>query len=71
MTFEKFLVSVITGAAVWVLTLVPGGYFFGNIPLIRDHMGGIVLLGLALGLGSLAVSGLLRVFRRSRAGSES
>jgi len=39
---------------------VPGGYFFGNIPLIRDHMGAIVLLGLALGLGSLVVSGLVR-----------
>lgn len=69
MTFEKFLVSVIAGAAVWVLTLVPGGYFFGNIPLIRDHMGAIVLLGLALGLGSLAVSGLVRAYRRHRVGS--
>ena len=69
MTFEKFLVSVIAGAAVWVLTLVPGGYFFGNIPLIRDHMGAIVLLGLALGLGSLAMSGLVRAYRRHRVGS--
>lgn len=63
MTFAKFLVSALTGAAVWVLTLVPGGYFFGNLPLIRDHMGALVLLGLALGLGSLAVGGLIRACR--------
>lgn len=69
MTFPKFLVSVSIGAAVWVLTLVPGGYFFGNIPLIRDHMGALVLLGLALGLGALAINGLLQVYRRRRFGS--
>jgi membrane-associated protein len=63
MAFEKFLISVIAGAAVWVLILVPGGYFFGNIPLIRDHMGAIVLLGLTLGLGALAVSGLVRAYK--------
>lgn len=60
MTFAKFMLSVIIGAAVWVLTLVPGGYFFGHIPLIRDHMGAIVLLGLALGLGALAIGGVLK-----------
>ena len=63
MTFAKFLLSVVIGAAVWVLALVPGGYFFGNIPLIRDHLGDLVLLGLTLGLGSLVVSGLVRAYR--------
>jgi len=64
MTFTKFLFWVVAGALAWVLILVPGGYFFGNLPWIRDHMGAIVLLGLGLGLGSLAVSGLLQARKR-------
>jgi membrane-associated protein len=64
MTFTKFLFWVFAGALAWVLILVPSGYFFGNIPWIRDHMGAIVLLGLGLGLGSLAVSGLLQARER-------
>jgi len=67
MTFSKFLVSMATGAAVWVVSLVVSGYFFGNIPLVRDHISGIVLAGLALGLGSLAISGLIKS-RKAKAG---
>ncbi|MFA6179944.1 MAG: VTT domain-containing protein [Candidatus Methylopumilus sp.] len=63
MTFSKFLYSMTTGAVIWVGSLVVGGYFFGNIPVIRDHVSAIVLLGLGLGLGSLAVSALLKAYR--------
>lgn len=68
MTFAKFLASMISGAAVWVISLVVGGYFFGNIPVIRDHVGAIVLIGLALGLGSLAISAMVRAYK-ARTGS--
>lgn len=63
MTLPKFLGAVISGAAVWVLSLVVGGYFFGNIPLIRDHVGAIVLIGLGLGLGALAISTMVRAYK--------
>ena len=68
MTFGKFLPAVVAGAALWVGTLVVGGYYFGNIPLIRDHVGGIVLLGLGLGLLSLAFGSLLKTGRQGVAG---
>lgn len=61
MTFSKFLPAVIAGAAIWVVSLIMGGYLFGNIPLIRDHMGGIVLGGLVLGLGGLVASRWMRM----------
>ena len=51
MTFRKFQLFVVAGAALWVITLVSSGYFFGNIPVIRDHLNSIVLLGVGLGLG--------------------
>lgn len=63
MTVGKFLAAMITGAAVWVVSLVLGGYFFGNIPIIRDHIGTIVLAGIGLGVGALAVSWLLKSYR--------
>jgi len=63
MTFSKFLYSATAGAAIWVVTLVVSGYYFGNIPVIRDHISAIVLIGLGLGLGALAVSGLARAYK--------
>jgi membrane-associated protein len=53
MTFRKFLAYTVAGDAIWVVLLVPGGYFFGNIPVIRDHLNGIVLIGIGAGVGSL------------------
>ncbi len=65
MTFSRFLAAVVAGALIWVVTLVVGGYFFGNVPIVREHMSLIVLFGVGIGVGSLAVSGVYR-FCRSR-----
>jgi membrane-associated protein len=65
MSFAKFLVSVVAGAALWVLVLVPGGYVFGSIPLIQDHLSAIVLLGIGAGVGALVLGSAWR-FVRSR-----
>ncbi|MDR3426521.1 VTT domain-containing protein [Silvimonas sp.] len=67
MTFARFLWFVTLGAALWVGVLVVGGYFFGNVPLIRDHMSSIVLLGVALGVGALVVSSVWRLIKGRRA----
>jgi membrane-associated protein len=63
MTFVKFVLAVVAGAALWIVTLVGAGVVFGNVPLIRDHMSGIVLFGVAIGVGSLLLSGLWKWFR--------
>lgn len=64
MTFPRFVLSVSAGAALWVGLLVTGGYFFGNTPLIRDHMNAIVLSGIGLGVGGLVLSSIWRYFKR-------
>lgn len=66
MTQRRFVAAVTAGAAAWVAVLVPAGYFFGNVPLIRNHMGSIVLLGIALGAGGLLLSAVARAVRRRR-----
>lgn len=37
----------ISGACLWIFGLVSLGYFFGHIPIIRDHLNTIVLLGIS------------------------
>ena len=56
MTFSKYLSYVLIGAVIWVTLLLTGGYFFGNVPLIREHMSSIALLGVALALITIALS---------------
>ncbi len=64
MTFAKFQLFNITGAILWVAGLVTGGYFFGNIPLIRDHLNTIVLLGIGAAVIPLMLGGLWKFYKK-------
>lgn len=62
----------ITGAALWIFGLIALGYFFGHVPIIRDHLNTIVLLGIgaaaipvALGVAWRLVRHLLARHHRS------
>jgi membrane-associated protein len=66
MTFGNFVPAVMAGAAIWVLTLVGGGYYFGNVPVIHDHMTAIVLSGVTVGVGALVVGSAWRYLRARR-----
>ena len=48
MNFGKFVQSASLGAIIWVLVCVLAGYFFGNIPIIKNHLGLVTLMGLGL-----------------------
>ena len=48
MNFTKFSRSISLGAVIWVLVCVLAGYFFGNIPIIKNHLGLVTLMGLGL-----------------------
>lgn len=64
MTFAKFQVFNIAGAALWVVGLVAAGFFFGNIPVIRDHLNTIVLIGVGAAVIPLALGGLWKMGRK-------
>lgn len=64
MTWAKFQLYNIAGAAFWVLSLVAAGYFFGNIPIIRDHLNTIVLVGIGAAVVPLVLGGLWKIGRR-------
>lgn len=64
MTFARFQMFNVTGAVAWVASLVTGGYFFGNIPVVRDHLTTIVLVGVGAAIVPLALGGLYKFGRR-------
>lgn len=64
MTFTRFQFYNVVGAASWVISLVTAGYFFGNIPIIRDNLTAIVLLGVAAATVPVVLGGLYKFGRR-------
>lgn len=43
MTYWRFLTYNIVGGIVWVVLFVLGGYFFGNLPVVRDNFTLVIL----------------------------
>ena len=66
MDFRKFQFYNVLGAVIWVVSLVYGGYMFGNVPIIRDNLGIVLIVGILAVVGPLAVGLLLRLVRTRR-----
>jgi membrane-associated protein len=43
MTYSRFMMFNVVGALLWVGLLVPAGYFFGNLPIVRENFSLVVL----------------------------
>jgi membrane-associated protein len=56
MRFRRYVAFVLPGVVLWVLLLMTAGYFFGHVPLVREHMSSIALLGVLLALAGLLLS---------------
>lgn len=66
MDIVRFQVFNVIGAALWVLSLVGGGYLFGNVPFIKENLSIILLIGILAVVGPLVAAAgwrLLRVWR--------
>lgn len=66
MTFVRFQLFNVTGAVLWVGSLVTAGYLFGNIPLIRDHLNTIVLIGVGAAAIPVALGAAWKLMQRFR-----
>jgi membrane-associated protein len=66
MDIRKFQMYNVLGALIWVVSLVYGGYLFGNVPFIKDNLGIILIVGIAAVLGPLVLTALVKLVRRSR-----
>jgi membrane-associated protein len=64
MTFARFQLYNFTGAILWVVLLTTAGYFFGNIPIVREHLTEIVLVGVGVAIVPMAIGGVYKLSRR-------
>ncbi|SEO22072.1 membrane-associated protein [Duganella sp. CF517] len=64
MTHTRFQLYNITGAVLWVVLLTTAGYFFGNIPLVRDHLTEIVMVGVGVAVVPMLLGGAWKLGRR-------
>ncbi|MGJ7489694.1 DedA family protein [Variovorax sp. ZT4R33] len=66
MNRAKFTMFNVVGALIWVLGIGTAGYFFGNLPLVRQHLEKIIW-GLILIPGLIAIFGAWRAGRAEKA----
>jgi len=69
MEIHKFQFYNVIGAALWVFSLVGSGYLFGNVPIVRDNLGIILIVGIAAVVGPLVLAAAMRLLRRRPAGT--
>lgn len=63
LTYARFLGFSVLGALLWVGLLLPAGYFFGNLPLVKNNLTAVILLIVLLSI----LPGIIEYFRHRRA----
>jgi membrane-associated protein len=53
----------VAGALAWVLSLCLAGYWFGNIPAVKENLGAVIVAIVVFSLLPMAVA-FLRAWRR-------
>ena len=64
MPHGRFQLYNISGALLWVVSLTMAGYFFGNIPVVRDHLSEIVMVAIGVVMIPILLGGAWRLGRR-------
>jgi membrane-associated protein len=64
MSYPKFILYNVVGAVLWVMMFVLGGYFFGNIPTVRDNFSLVILAIIVISVFPIVLEALRA--RRSR-----
>lgn len=65
MSYKKFLIYNVVGALMWVCIVYLGGYFFGNIPVIKNNFSFVIITIIVISLIPIALE-YFKSFRRSR-----
>jgi membrane-associated protein len=60
MPYARFLAFSVSGTVLWVGTLVPAGYFLGQLPFVKDNLTIIVLVIIGLSLLPIFIHGIRR-----------
>lgn len=66
----KFQLFNISGAVLWVAGLITLGYFFGNVPIIKDHLNTIVLIGVGAAAIPVVAGALWKLLKKKPASAD-
>jgi membrane-associated protein len=58
MSYPKFITYNIVGAVLWVGLFVPMGYFFGNMPTVKENFSLVILAIIAISVMPIAVEAI-------------
>jgi len=58
MPYARFLAFSAGGALLWVLSLCLAGYFFGNIPMVKNNLTAVILVIIAISVSPGAIAWL-------------
>ena len=64
MPYARFLAFSVAGALLWVVSLCLAGYWFGNLPLVKDNLAVAIMVIVAVSVLPIAVE-FLRARRRA------
>jgi membrane-associated protein len=65
MPYARFLAFSVAGALLWVVSLCLAGYWFGNIPAVKENLAAVIVVIIALSLAPIAVEFLRAHARRA------
>jgi len=63
MSHRSFQIFNVVGAVLWIVSLVLSGYFFGNIPQVKDNLNLIVLIGVGAAVVPIILGVLWKLVR--------
>ena len=66
MTYLRFTVYNVAGGLAWVLSLLYAGYWFGNVPIVKQNLSAVILGVIALSLMPLALEYLRYLLNRAK-----
>ena len=69
MSHKTFQFYNVLGAFIWIISLVMSGYFFGNIPIVKNNLNIIVLIGVGAAIVPILLSVLWKLghsFRKKK-----
>jgi len=58
MTYVRFVALDFLGGCTWIFSLCLGGYWFGNLPLVRNNLSAVILAIVGLSLLPIAIGWL-------------
>ncbi len=65
MSYARFAMFNITGAVLWVVSLALAGYWFGNLPWVKENLTLVILAIITISLAPLAVAWVRAKFGRA------